>query len=127
MHCGASLQELIVPLIVSSRKRVEFAKKVNPTLLNKGKLRVVSNILKFNILQENEVSRLEKERTIIVALYKETTLVSNTVDVVLNSTSEAPEFSSESVFKLKVFDKDDMLNPLIEELVINNTLLGQDF
>ena len=140
VHCGASLQELIVPLIVSSRKRVEFAKKVNPTLLNKGKLRVVSNILKFNILQENEVSRLEKERTIIVALYKETTLVSNTVDVVLNSTSEAPsdrltnielivmpEFSSESVFKLKVFDKDDMLNPLIEELVINNTLLGQDF
>jgi len=140
VHGGASLQELVVPLIVSSRKRVEFAKKVNPTLLNKGKLRVVSNVLKFNILQENEVSRLEKERTIVIALYKETTLVSNTVDMVLNSTSEAPsdrltnielivqaEFSNESVFKLKVFDIDDLLNPLIEELVINNTLLGQDF
>ena len=62
------------------------------------------------------------------------------MDLVLNSTSEAPsdrltnielivqaEFSSESIFKLKVFDIDDMLNPLIEELVINNTLLGQDF
>lgn len=140
VHCGASLQELITPLIVSSRKRIEVAKKVNPTLLNKGKLRVVSNVLKFNILQENEVSRLEKERTINIALYKETTLVSNTVDIVLNSTSEAPsdrltnvelivnaEFSNESVFKLKVFDIEDMLNPLIEELVINNTLLAQDF
>lgn len=140
VHGGASLQELVVPLIVSSRKRVEVAKKVNPTLLNKGKLRVASNILKFNILQENEVSRLEKERTIVIALYKETTVVSNSVDLVLNSTSEAPsdrltnielivqaEFSSESIFKLKVFDIDDMLNPLIEELVINNTLLGQDF
>jgi len=140
VHCGASLQELIVPLIVSSRKRVEFARKVNPSLLNKGKPRIVSNILKFNILQENEVSRLEKERTIIVALYKETTLVSNSIDVLLNSTSEAPsdrvtnielivlpEFSNESVFKLKVFDKDDMLNPLIEELVINKSIIGQDF
>lgn len=140
VHCGASLQELVTPLIVSSRKRVEVAKKVNPSLLNKGKLRVVSNVLKFNILQENEVSRLEKERTINIALYKESTLVSNTVDVVLNSTSEAPSdrltnielivqaaFSNESIFKLKVFDMDDMLNPLIEELVINNTLLAQDF
>jgi uncharacterized protein (TIGR02687 family) len=140
VHGGASLQELVVPLIVSSRKRVEFAKKVNPTLLNKGKLRVVSNILKFNILQENEVSRLEKERTISIALYKETKLVSNIVEVLLNSTSEAPsdrltnielvlmaEFSNESIFKLKVFDTEDLLNPLIEELVTNNTLLGQDF
>ncbi|MCL7762666.1 BREX-1 system phosphatase PglZ type A [Polaribacter sp. Z014] len=140
VHCGGSLQELITPLIISSRKREEFAKKVNPLLLNNKKLRVTSNILKFNILQENEVSRLEKERTISVALYKETKLVSNAVEIVLNSTSEAPsdrltnielvlmaEFSTESIFKLKVFDTEDLLNPLIEELVTNNTLLGQDF
>ncbi|MCD8401438.1 PglZ domain-containing protein, partial [Tenacibaculum finnmarkense] len=140
VHCGGSLQELVTPLIVSSRKREEFAKKVNPTLLNKGKLRVVSNVLKFNVLQENEVSRLEKQRTITIALYKETTLVTNIVEVVLNSTSEAPSdrlknielvlipaFSNESIFKLKIFDTEDLLNPLIEELVTNNTLLGQDF
>lgn len=140
VHGGASLQELITPLIISSRKRVEVAKKVNPTILNKGKLRVVSNILKFNILQENEVSRLEKERTIALALYKDTTAVSNIVNIVLNSTSEAPSDRltnielilnptaiNESVLKLKVFDVEDKLNPLIVELVTNNTLLGQDF
>lgn len=140
VHGGASLQELITPLIISSRKRIEVARKVNPTLLNKGKLRVVSNILKFNVLQENEVSRLEKERTILIGLYKETTLATNLVEIVLNSTSEAPSDRlsnielilnaaavNESVFKLKVFDKEDQLNPLIEELVTNNTLLGQDF
>ncbi|WP_233899780.1 BREX-1 system phosphatase PglZ type A [Tenacibaculum piscium] len=140
VHCGGSLQELVTPLIVSSRKREELAKKVNPTLLNKGKLRVVSNVFKFNILQENEVSRLEKQRTITIALYKETTLVTNIVEVVLNSTSEVPSdrlknielvlipaFSNESIFKLKIFDTEDLLNPLIEELVTNNTLLGQDF
>jgi hypothetical protein len=140
VHCGGSLQELITPLIVSSRKLEKVTTKVNPVLLNNKKLRVTSNILKFNILQENEVSRLEKERTISIALYKETKLVSNTVEIVLNSTSEAPsdrltnielvlmaEFSTESIFKLKVFDTEDLLNALIEELVTNNTLLGQDF
>lgn len=140
VHCGGSLQELITPLIVSSRKRIEVAKKVNPTILNKGKLRVVSNILKFNVLQENEVSRIEKERTISIALYKETKLVSNAIELVLNSTSEAPsdrltnielvilpEAATESVLKLKVFDVEDQLNPLIEELVTNNTSIARDF
>jgi uncharacterized protein (TIGR02687 family) len=140
VHGGGSLQELITPLIVSSRKRIEVAKKVHPTILNKGKLRVVSNILKFNILQENEVSRLEKERTISIALYKETKLVSNAIELVLNSTSEAPsdrltnielvilpEAATESVLKLKVFDVEDQLNPLIEELVTNNTSIARDF
>jgi uncharacterized protein (TIGR02687 family) len=140
VHCGGSLQELITPLIVSSRKRIEVAKKVNPTILNKGKLRVVSNILKFNVLQENEVSRLEKERTISIALYKETKLVSNAIELILNSTSEAPsdrltnielvilpQAATESVLKLKVFDVEDQLNPLIEELVTNNTSIARDF
>ena len=140
VHGGASLQELVTPLIISSRKRVEVSRKVNPSLLNKGKLRVVSNILKFNILQENEVSRLEKERTITIALYKDSSKVSNEIKLVLNSTSEAPSDRltnielildaaavNESVLKLKVYDIEDSLNPLIDELVTNNTLLGQDF
>ena len=94
----------------------EFAKKVNPVLLNKGKLRVVSNILKFNILQENEVSRMEKERTVSIALYKESQVVSNVIELSLSSTSESPgdrltnvelitnaEAANESILKLKVF------------------------
>lgn len=140
VHGGASLQELVLPLIVSSRKRVEFAKKVNPILLNKGKLRVVSNILKFNLLQENEISRMEKERTITIALYKETEVVSYLITVQMNSTSESPgdrltnielitnaEAANESILKLKIFDIDDALNPLIEEFVQNNTLIQADF
>ncbi|WCC43679.1 hypothetical protein PJW08_00660 (plasmid) [Tenacibaculum finnmarkense] len=68
-------------------------------------------MLKFNVLQENEVSRLEKQRTITIALYKETTLVTNIVEVVLNSTSEAPSDRLKnielvlipSIFKRKYF------------------------
>ena len=140
VHGGGSLQELVVPLIESSRKRTEVTQKVNPMLIDKKRLRVVSNILKVNILQEHEVSRTEKERTIQVGLYKENTLVSNLEKMVLNSTSEAPterlfraeltlspDAANESFLKLKCFDLDDQLNAIIDERVQNLTLIQTDF
>jgi uncharacterized protein (TIGR02687 family) len=140
VHGGGSLQELVVPLIQSSRKREKVTKKVTPLLINKGALKIVSNILKLNILQEQEVSRLEKERTISVGLYKDSKLVSNDEQLKLNFTSESPsermarieltlasELANERFLKLKIFDIDDMLNPLIEERIQNNTLIQPDF
>jgi hypothetical protein len=140
VHGGGSLQELVVPLIESSRKLKDVTKKVTPVIINKGALKIVSNILKLNILQEQEVSRLEKERTISVGLYKDSKLVSNEEQLKLNFTSESPsermvrieltlafDLASESFLKLKIFDIDDMLNPLIEERIQNNTLIQPDF
>ncbi|WP_420378797.1 BREX-1 system phosphatase PglZ type A [Gilvibacter sp.] len=140
VHGGGSLQELVIPLIESSRKRTDVTKKVNPMLLKKAGHRIVSNILKLDILQENEVSRLEKERTIKVGLYKDTELVSNEEEILLNATSESPRerisrieltlsaaASSESFLKLKIFDIEDSLNPIIEERVQNSTLIQPDF
>lgn len=140
VHGGGSLQELVVPVIESSRKRQEITKKVAPMLVHRGQLRVVSNILRAQILQSNKVSRFEKEITISVGLYKDLELVSNEQIITLNSTEEAPSermhrvdlnlaavAAKESFLKLKVFDVDDKLNPLIEELVQNNTLIQTDF
>ena len=140
VHGGGSLQELVVPLIQSSRKREKVTKKVTPLLINKGALKIVSNILKLNILQEQEVSRLEKERTISIGLYKDSKLVSNDEQLKLNFISESPsermarieltlaaDAVSETFLKLKIFDVDDMLNPLIEERIQNNTLIQPDF
>jgi len=140
VHGGGSIQELVVPLIESSRKREKVTKKVTPIIINKGALRIVSNILKLNILQEDEVSRLVKERTINIGLYNESGLVSNDENLLLNFTSESPsermtrieltlaaDAVSETFLKLKIFDIDDMLNPLIEERIQNNTLIQTDF
>lgn len=140
VHGGGSLQELIVPIVESSRKRKEVAKKVNPVLVYKGRLQVVSNIFRTNILQENKVTRFEKEINLYIGLYKDLELVSNEQTIVMNSTSEAPserihrieltlnqEAAYESFLKLKVFDEEDKLNALIEELVQNNTLIQADF
>ena len=140
VHGGGSLQELVVPLIESSRKREKVTKKVNPVLVHKGTLRIVSNVLRINVLQENEVSRFEKERTIKLGLYKDNALVSNEEKLLLNSTSESPsermtrveltvssESATESLLKLKILDVEDPLNPLIEERVQNNTIIPTDF
>lgn len=140
VHGGGSLQELVIPLIESSRKREKVTQKVNPILVYKGTLKVVSNILRLNVLQENEISRFEKERKIRLGLYKDSELVSNEEHLVLNSTSQSPsermyrveltlsnEASSETLLKLKVFDIEDALNPLIEEKVQNNTIIPTDF
>jgi len=140
VHGGGSLQELVVPLIESSRKRVRVTKKVNPVLVHKGTLKVVSSVLRVNLLQENEVSRYEKERTIKLGLYKDGNLVSNEEEVALNATSESPSermtrieltlantASAETMLKLKIFDIEDTLNAILEERVQNNTLIQPDF
>jgi len=139
VHGGGSLQEVIVPLIESSRKRVEITNKVNPVLVTTV-LKIVSNVLRIQLLQEKKVSRFEKEREIVVGIYKGNEIVSNQYALSLNSISELPTERSfrfnlnllgsaglENVLKLKVFDKTDMLNPLIEENVINQTLIESDF
>ncbi len=140
VHGGGSLQELVVPVIQSSRREVAVTQKVKPLLLQANNLRIVSNILRINILQEKKVSRFEKEAIISVGIYKELQLVSNEMILNLASTAEAatersnrveltifPEVAQEPLLKLKVFYQEDMLNPIIEELVQNNTLIQADF
>lgn len=139
VHGGASLQELIVPVIISSRKREDIAQKVNPVLVTKN-LKIVSNVLKLQLLQEKKVSLFEKERELRIGIYKGHELVSNEEEIVMDATSDLPSARSytctlnllssagqQTVLKLKIFDKSDPLNPLIEENVINTTLIESDF
>ena len=140
VHGGGSLQEVVVPVIESSRKREEVVTKVRPLLINNGELKVVSNVLRLNLLQETKVSRMEKELSISTGLYHNNILVSNEIISTLNSTSDTPSeravrieltLSSDTpknaFLKLKVFDLEDKLNTLIEERVQNNTLIQSDF
>lgn len=108
-------------------------------LVQRGQLRVVSNILRVQILQSQKVSRFEKEISIRVGLYKDLELVSNEQTILLNSTEDAPSermhrvdlhlaatAAKESFLKLKVFDMEDKLNPLIGNWY-NSTLIQTDF
>ena len=141
MHGGASLQELVVPVIESTRKREEVAGLVTPSLVTKD-LKIVSNVTKFILIQEEPVSATSKERTVVAGLYKDSQLVSSEKEIELNKTSNHPtdrvfqvelhlvqHGKMETQYKLKVFDKADInrLNALLEADVKNQTLIQTDF
>lgn len=140
-HGGASLQEMIVPVIHSVAKRLEKTEKVGVTIMNTD-LMVVSSRLKFRLMQREAVNMNLQERTIICCLYDGDKPVSAEKTVVLNSTDSLDpqnrmyeivlllnQPTSASMLQLRIFDADDKnkLNPIVIENVKNNTLIDQDF
>jgi len=143
VHGGSSLQEMILPIIESNRKRKEISSKVTVQVLNDS-LKIVSGAIKINLFQIQPVSNEFKSRNVIAGIFNTTNqLISNEVEISLNSVSDLPverkqEFilnlsssaGNEPVLSLKVFDiqeDKDRLNPLVNEKVMNNTLIGSDF
>jgi hypothetical protein len=143
VHGGASLQEMIIPVIESSRKREDVVEKVSFQLINK-ELKIVSNAIKLKFIQEKPISKDYKEISLICGIYGDRNeLLSNEVYLTLDSGSELPtqrikeiivnlisKPGSSSIYYLKVFDKEkdpNKLNPLIKEKVINQTLIQSEF
>lgn len=140
VHGGASLQEMIIPIITCRQKREDKKPEVGVMVLGNN-LSMQASRLRLTLLQTEAVSMDAKERSINVALYyndepvtpiKEI-LLSNTdplldnrkltVDLTLNKHVDA------KVLQLKVFDANDTqrLNPLVNANVTNNTLIETDF
>ena len=138
-HGGASLQEMIVPIIKSVRKKVNKAEKVGVSLMSHN-LNMVSSRLKFQMIQSEAVSMTAMERRVVCCIYHGEEPVTQEKEVVLNSTDatnlnnrvyEVALNLNKSVqggmLQLRVYDADDRLNPLIRETVKNNTMIEQDF
>lgn len=138
-HGGATLQEMVIPVLRSTMKRVAKTEKVGVTLLDRD-LVMVSSRLRFTLIQNQAVSMNLIKMDLVCAVYagdkmvtlpKEITLdsvdaenVGNRsygVELLLNSVADS------NIMQLRVYDKDDMLNPIICEKVINKTLIEQDF
>ena len=139
-HGGASLQEIIIPVIVSSQVRDTKVSKVGVNVMERN-LTIVSSMLRFNAIQTEPVSMEHRERTIICGIYDNDRLVSEEIVAVLNSTDSSPAGRIQLVeiklnnnvqsnlLKLKIFNKDktiDYLNPLYVGDIINNTLIERD-
>lgn len=138
-HGGASLQELIVPVIHSVLKRVEKTEKVNVVLLS-NKLNMVNSRLKFTLIQSEAVSMTLIERKVTCCVFDGDRAVTDEQTVTLNSpdaenignrsfnvTLTLKEQTSTSLLQLRVWDVEKPLNPLIKETVKNNTFIEQDF
>ncbi len=137
-HGGASLQELLVPVIDSVYERKDTKQPVGVMLLGHH-LSVQSSRLRFNLLQTDAVSMEKRERTITCALYSNGQPVTLIKEIVLNMTDTMLDNRKilvdltlnkkvkSKIFQLKVYDVDDKINPLISENVTNNTLIENDF
>ena len=138
-HGGASLQEMLIPLIVSRMERTDNKQPVGVMVLNRN-LSIQSSRLRFYLLQTEAVNMDAKERTVTVGLYHNDQIVSTIKTIQLDKT--APSLDDRKILvdltlnkhvesnllQLRVYIARDtgMLNPLCRENVTNNTLIEQD-
>lgn len=138
-HGGASMEEMIIPVLVSEQERNDGKKKKVDVVLLDQKLHVTASRLRFKLVQAQAVSMEYTGREIACALYDgdepvtpiktymldktDTSLDKRTVQVDLTLNKNV----NSKVLTLRVFDTKDQLNSLIKENVTNNTLIGNDF
>lgn len=137
-HGGAALQELIIPVITSRQERDDNKQPVGVMILDR-RLSMQASRLRFKMLQTEAVSMDMKERPIRVALYHNDVPVTPVKDILLDKTDPSLDNRKiqvdltlnknidAKVLQLKVFDATDELNPIIKEIVTNNTLIENDF
>lgn len=137
-HGGATLQELIIPVMTSQLERDDNKQPVGVMILDR-RLSMQASRLRFKMLQTETVSMDMKERHIRVALYHNDVPVTPVKDILLDKTDPSLDNRKiqvdltlnknidAKVLQLKVFDATDELNPIIKENVTNNTLIENDF
>ncbi len=140
-HGGASLQELIIPVIHSTLKRTDDRGNVTVSLASgQQELAIQSSLLKFRLLQNEAVSADLKPLDITYAVYANGQPITNIEKVTLDSTSDVTqermrEFTltvqhvpaGASILELRIYAESDNLNPLISRNVRNATLIEMDF
>ena len=138
-HGGASLQEMIIPVLHSRNKDENKKEKVGVTILGQ-KLNMVSSRLKFKVIQSEAVDMNTVSRTVMCAVFDGDLPVTTEKKLILDST-DAINFNNRifeveltlnkpvtsRLLTLRVWDVDDNLNPLAKANVTNSTLIEPDF
>lgn len=142
VHGGASIQELLVPVVKFYKNKVDSNQYVSFKRIDKTD-KIASGNLKLVLLQDEPVSNNHKKLDIVLALYGDNgDLYSNEFDLSFNSTSANPKErileviltlntkgSNASFCYLKAFEKKDKnrLNPIvINDLIKISTLMEID-
>lgn len=137
-HGGASLQELVIPIIISRQERQDVKQPVGVIVLDR-KLSIISSRLRCKLLQTEAVNMDNKERIITVGLYVNDKPVTAIKQITLDKTDELLDARKipvdltltsnveAKVLQLKVYDIEDDMNPIIKANVTNNTLIENDF
>ena len=137
-HGGAALQEIIIPIYISSYEEYDNKEPVRVSVLKRN-LTMTASRLKFTLIQVDAVSMEQRKRTVVCGIYNGDELVTKqqrieinkqdaslearqyTVDLTLNKNVDA------KVLELRIYDEKDMMNPLDKLNVINKTSIDLDF
>ena len=141
VHGGASIQELVVPVVEYSRMREETSEKVKIKLL-KFDDKITSGYMRLNVLQLEPVASGMKELEANIGLYNDRDeAVSNEQITLFNSASNVPTERTSQILLtlsakgsqytscvLKAFDTEDeqRLNPLFSHRILIQTLIQRD-
>jgi hypothetical protein len=132
-HGGGSLQEIITPVIHSKLVRRERRGKVSVSLTGNNDLTLVSSAIKFALLQNDPVDANLRAIDICYGVYINGQPLGKLEEMTLDMKSEdwkdrVKELtirlttipSSKDVIELRVYDKEDPLNPIINRNVRNS-------
>lgn len=139
-HGGASLQEMIVPTLEVNKAREDVAEKVGVRLLSDERT-IKSGALTAQLLQTESVASGRQPRTVHAALYDgDGNIVSEEETITLDAQSEDPTERKEKLVltlgseandltfcRIKVFDVEDRLNPVIDQKYSIQQLIERDF
>lgn len=142
VHGGASLQELLTPVIKFYKQKKETHQVVSFKRIDQTD-KIASGSIKIMLLQDQPVSNEHKSAILLFGIYSETgELLTNEVELHFNSTSSNPKErlfnailslnslgSKASFGYLKAFDKKDKtrLNPMgVNDLIKISTLMEKD-
>jgi hypothetical protein len=140
-HGGASLQELVVPVVEILKSRKDKSEKVDVRLVSKRNV-ITSGVLKVQLTQTTSVSKQKRPRTLEVGLYDDQeNLVSTEEELVFDVASSDPTERTQRLMlelkpaandlnacRLLAYDSDDVsrLNPVIDQRFTIQRLFEQD-
>ncbi len=137
-HGGATMQEMLIPIIISHVEKRDKKEPVGVDIPKKA-LVIKSSKLLVALMQTEAVSATRKPREVLVALYHHDQPASIVKRLRLASDDSDPERRKQSVsltlshniqakmVEVRVYDVNDKNNPLIRREVRNSTLIEPDF
>lgn len=137
-HGGGSMQEMIIPVLISEYEREDTKQSVGVMVLDR-KLSIQASRLRFKLLQTDAVSMEMRGRVVTCAVYDGDEPVTPIKTYPLDKTSPSLDERKiqvdltlnkkvgNKVLQLRVYDVNDTDNPLLKENVTNNTLIENDF
>lgn len=91
VHGGASLQEVVLPVLMVNKKRKSDVSSVDVDILRSGRTMITSSQLSVTFYQEDPVTDKRRPRRLRAGMYnKDSELISDRHDLIFNFTSESP-------------------------------------